>query len=198
MRETPRIVDDERFGAVVSYRDESIVLSQEQLETRRLELAVERYHSKGVRMKLRESTHSYRENSGMSSLTITLAEGEWADLFGALVSKPKRFFEVETSEFVGTDDNGETRTPSIPTIQKTLDRMAWEYGVILGYRGVPTGKTAMNGEGKEVDVLKSDEFGLCYRPNVTKVPKRLRNNAAITVDSWGAALPEADDGEQSA
>lgn len=109
-------------------------------------------------MKLQATESSYRENSGMSALEITVNDGSWDELIGVLESKPRVFFNITTDSFVGTDDNGETRVPGIATIQKTLDAEAWYRGRVLGYQAV---------EGD------NDSFNVCLRTNVTKIPKRL-------------------------
>lgn len=194
----------DKFSDVVVTRTEP--LPQEELdriaERRRTEeIQYAMYRRSSMVDFLTPTDHSYRENSGAEPLDISLADGsEWSDVFDVLRGAPKRFFQLPTEAFVGETSSGEKRTPSIPTIQKEFDRQAWRHGLVLGYKGVPTGETKMqtrkdengNETEVEVDVLSNDEFMVTARSNVTKLPKRLQK-LGLRQAEYGVALEETEE-----
>lgn len=186
---------------------EGSVWSVERIEVRRLDIAtLHASQNRSRNMKLTQTDRTYRQGTGLSRLAILQADGSsWAEAFEALSANPGVYHEVETSEFVGVDDSGVNRTPSIATIQKTLDSQAWLHGIILGFAGIPTGerksvvrkvrdenRVVTGSKQVTVDVVRSDAFMITVRQNVTKLPKGLRS---MDEAKFGAALREtaADD-----
>lgn len=178
---TPQTVKDDKFGDVVTKR--VAPTPQEDLER----IAAERkrdevqyaLYKRGGRM-LEATGHTYRENSGADPLNVEVREGSWADILRTLAENPKRFFKVTTDTFVGTNSDGDTRVPGITTIQKRLDEQAWKHGMVLGYKGVQVGETD-NGSPQ----YSNDAFMLCFRTNVGRIPKRLRN-LGLREDDFGS------------